>query len=140
MGLEIDGHQSRPLREHLIRESDLILGLAREHRDEVLELVPEAAPKTFTLKELAALLEILPPVQVHGDTGAAVARIAEAHRLREGSGGPDVRDPDVLDPIGSELFAYRDVAWDIDTALDTVLVGLFGDRNRSARPAVSEGG
>jgi protein-tyrosine phosphatase len=138
--LDIQDHEARPLRDHMVREADLILGLAREHRDEVLELVPEAAPKTFTLKELAALLERMPPTPGHADRDAAVARIAEAHRLREGSRGPVIRDPDVRDPIGSALSAYRDVAWDIETALDAVLVGLFGDRDRTARPAASEGG
>jgi protein-tyrosine phosphatase len=140
MGLEIEEHRARPLRDHLITGSDLILCLAREHCDEVLDLVPEAAPKTFALKELAALLEALPPVPVHAEANAALARIADADRLRGGSEGPVVRDPDVRDPIGSALFAYRDVAWDIGTALDTVLVGLFGDRRRAARAAASEGG
>lgn len=140
MGLDIEEHRARPLRAHLVSQSDLVLGLAREHREEVLELVPGAAAKTFTLKELAALLEALPPAPVHADRDAAVARVAEAHRLREASRGPVARDLDVRDPIGSSLFAYRDVAWDIETALDSVLVGLFGDRSRTARPAVSEGG
>jgi protein-tyrosine phosphatase len=140
MGLEIEEHRARPLREHLVRESDLVLGLAREHRDEVLDLVPEAAPKTFTLKELAALLESLPPIRVHADRDAAVVRIADAHRLRGGVAGSVVRDPDVRDPIGSALFAYRDVAWDIESAVDVVIVGLFGDRRGAARTAASEEG
>jgi protein-tyrosine phosphatase len=140
MGLEIEGHRARPLRAHLVRESDLVLGLAREHRDEVLELVPDAAPKTFTLKELAALLEALPPAPVHADRDAAAARIAETHRLRGGSRGPVVRDPDVRDPIGSALFAYRDVAWDIETAVGAMLIGLFGDRQGATKAAASEEG
>jgi protein-tyrosine phosphatase len=140
MGLEIEEHRARPLRDDLVRESDLILGLAREHCEEVLDLVPEAAPTTFTLKELATLLEALPPAPVHADPSAALSRVADAHRLRGGSDGPVIRDPDVRDPIGSALFAYRDVAWDIGTALDTVLVGLFGDRRAAARAAASEEG
>jgi hypothetical protein len=55
-----------------------------------------------------------------------VSRISEADRLRGGAGAPVLRDPDVRDPIGSALFAYRDVAWDIQTAIDSVLIGLFG--------------
>jgi protein-tyrosine-phosphatase len=140
MGLEIQEHRARPLADHLVRRSDLILGLAREHCDEVLDVVPEAAPKTFTLKELATLLEALPAAPVHADRSAALARVADAHRLRGGSDGPVIRDPDVRDPIGSALFAYRDVAWDIGTTLDTVLVGLFGDRRAAARAAASEEG
>ena len=138
MGLEIEGHQARPLADHLIREADLVLGLAREHRDEILFLVSEAASKTFMLKELAALLEALPPTPVHADRDAAMARIAEADRLRSGTGAPGLGDPDVRDPIGSALFAYRDVAWDIQTAIDSVLTGLFGDR-RGAATAASTG-
>jgi protein-tyrosine phosphatase len=137
LGLEIEGHRARPLADHLIREADLILALAREHRDEVLYLVSEAEPKTFTLKELAALLEALPPAPVHADRDTAVTRIAEADRLRAGAAGPAPRDPDVRDPIGSALFAYRDVAWDIQTAVDTLVLGLFGDRQDAARTASS---
>lgn len=140
LGLEIQDHEARPVRDHMVREADLILGLAREHRDEVLSLDSQAASKTFTLKELAVLLEALPPALMHADPDAARARIAEAHRLRGSSAGPAVRDPDVPDPIGSALFAYRDVAWDILTAVDAVLVGLFGERRGAARAAAAEEG
>jgi hypothetical protein len=51
-----------------------------------------------------------------------------------------VRDPDIRDPIGSPLFAYRDVASDIESAVDAVIVGLFGDRRGVARTAASEEG
>jgi protein-tyrosine phosphatase len=144
MGLEIEGHRARPLADRLVREADLVLALAREHRDEILYLVPEAASKTFTLKELAALLEALPPAPVHADRDAAVSRISEADRLRGGAGAPVLRDPDVRDPIGSALFAYRDVAWDIQTAIDSVLIGLFGGSGserdgRGAARAASSG-
>jgi protein-tyrosine phosphatase len=135
LGLEIEGHRARPLADHLIREADLVLALAREHRHEVVSLVGEAAPKTFTLKELVALLEALPPAPDQADVDIALSRIAEAHRLRAGGTGPGVRDPDVRDPIGSALFAYRDVAWDIHAAVDSMLTGLFGDRTGAARAA-----
>jgi protein-tyrosine phosphatase len=134
LGVEIEGHRARPLDDHLIRDADLVLALAREHRDEILYLVSEAAPKTFTLKELAALLEALLPSPVHADRGTAVTRIAEADRLRASASGPLIRDPDVRDPIGSALFAYRDVAWDIQTAIDSVLIGLFGGSGGVAGP------
>jgi protein-tyrosine phosphatase len=137
IGLEIEGHRARPLTDHLIREADVVLALAGEHRDEVVSLVSEAAPKTFTLKELAALLEALPPAPVHADRDTAVARVAEADRLRGRPGRLAIRDPDVRDPIGSALFAYRDVAWDIQAAVDTVLIGLFGERRGAARAASS---
>ena len=136
MGLDIQGHRARPLADHLIRGADLVLALAREHRHEVVSLVAEAGPKTFTLKELAVLLEALPQAPVHADAETALTRIAEADRLRARGAAPGLRDPDVRDPIGSALFAYRDVAWDIQTAVDAMLAGLFGYRQDAARAAV----
>lgn len=137
LGLEIEEHRARPLSEHLIDRADLVLGLTREHVEEVLMLVPEATSKTFTLKELAVLLGALPPAPVRSDRDAAMDRIAEAERLRTGPGGPLVEDADVRDPIGRALFTYREVGWDIGVAVDAVLTGLFGERRRAGRAAAS---
>ena len=137
VGLELEGHRARPLSDHLVHRADLVLGLTREHRDEVVGLVPEAAGRTFTLKELAALLGRLPAPPAHTDRDVALQRIVEAHRMRTGLGPPVVEDADVGDPIGSALFVYRDVASDIEVAVDAILAGLFGDRRRAARATAS---
>lgn len=137
LGLELDGHRASLLTEHPIRRADLVLGLSREHAEEVLLVVPEAASKTFTLKELAALLAALPAAPAHADRSVALDRIAEAHRLRQGPHGPRVEDPDVRDPIGLALFTYREVGWDIGVAVDGVLTGLFGERRKAGRAAAS---
>lgn len=137
VGLEIEAHRARPLSESLVRRADLVLGLTLEHREEVVGLLPEAAGRTFTVKELAALLGRLPAPQPHADRDVALHRIAEAHRLRTGLGPSVVEDPDVRDPIGSALFVYRDVASDIEVAVDAILTGLFGDRRRADRAAAA---
>jgi protein-tyrosine phosphatase len=136
-GLDLEGHRARPLTEHLVGRADLVLALSREHLEEVLLLVPEAAPKTFTLKELAVLVGALPDASAHTDPNMALDRIAEADRLRAGPGAPLVEDPDVRDPIGRALFMYREVGWDIGVAVDAVLTGLFGERRSAGRAAAS---
>jgi len=48
--LDLTDHQSRPLTEDLVRQSDLILVMAPEHHRAVLNLDSEAAARTFLLK------------------------------------------------------------------------------------------
>ena len=52
---DAESHQARQLDEQAIRDADLVLGLAREHRRAVVELVPAATRRTFTLREFARL-------------------------------------------------------------------------------------
>jgi hypothetical protein len=57
-------------------------------------------------------------------------RIAEAHRLRTES--PGVHPPDdVRDPLGMPPDAYREVAAEIEDAVDELVRGLFGVRERA---------
>jgi protein-tyrosine phosphatase len=51
-------HRARDLVETQIEEADLVIGMAREHRSAIVRLVPRAVPRTFTLIELARLLEV----------------------------------------------------------------------------------
>ncbi|MGH2767323.1 MAG: hypothetical protein ACRDKA_15695, partial [Actinomycetota bacterium] len=98
-----------------------------EQRDEVLDTAPEAAPKAFTLKELVALLGALPPRLGEPDREALVARVADAHRLREEGTGPHPADEDVADPLGLGMEAYRATAWEIEELVDAAVRGLAGE-------------
>ena len=51
-GPDMSGHRSRTLTSHDVLRADLVLGMAREHVREVVVLVPEAWPHSYTLKEL----------------------------------------------------------------------------------------
>jgi len=51
-GIDISHHKSRQITKDLIEESDLIVVMARKHRDRILEIVPEAANKIVLLGEL----------------------------------------------------------------------------------------
>src|SRR5438105_12022364 len=56
-GIDISNHAARRLNRALIEEADLVLAMAGDHRDAVLRIVPSAAERAFTLKELVHLLE-----------------------------------------------------------------------------------
>ena len=50
-GAELDNFKSTAINKDIIERSDLILVMEAMHKDEVLKLVPEAASKTFLLRE-----------------------------------------------------------------------------------------
>lgn len=100
-GVTIDAHRARELRADMVDEAELVLAMAAEHRDAVASLRPDAASKTFTIKELVRLLEASPP------SGSAAARVAAASAARNGSGRPN---EDVRDPLGDTIDGYREVA------------------------------
>lgn len=133
--LDVDVRELESMRvsEDLLHESDLVLTMTREQRDEVAALVPSAEPKTFTLKELVALLSpVGPPASI--DRDAALAQIAEAHRRRTEEGSP-VGDDEITDPLGLSIAAYRAVAHEIATRIDALMHLVFGVPLDAIRPS-----
>ena len=49
-------HAARQLIEAQIRQADLVLGMSRDHRRAVVQLLPSASRYTFTLREFARLV------------------------------------------------------------------------------------
>ena len=48
--LDMSHHRNQPLTGELIERADLIFAMAPEHHQEILEIVPKAAAKTYLLK------------------------------------------------------------------------------------------
>ena len=122
-GIDIRGHAARRLTAELIGSAGLVVGMAAEHRDAVAHLMPGAAARTFTLKELTRLLETEPiadperPLEVRvGDAADARARGVGANRF----------DEDVVDPLGMPLETYRAIAWELDEWTDRLVTALYG--------------
>ena len=87
--------------------------------------LPAALDRTFTLKELARLLEHdAPAAPLSGD--ALGARIAAAATARRGGAQTNPYDEDIVDPLGMPLETYRAIAWELDEWIDRLLAGLFG--------------
>jgi protein-tyrosine phosphatase len=103
LGVDISSHSARRLRPDDIRAADLVVGMAGEHRDEVVELVPDAAGKTFTMKSLVARLD--------GEHGAPA------------NSEPAI-DADVTDPLGLPIEAYRAVARELADLCKRLAAGL----------------
>lgn len=116
-------HAARYLREAYLRESQLVLALSREHRREIVSLVPRASRYTFTLREFARLargitdadlrdIARLPAEDAAGRLAATVALVASRRgsvEMPEQAGDDDVIDPYRRDDAtyslsGSQLF------------------------------------
>jgi protein-tyrosine phosphatase len=55
-----EAHRARQITADMLREADLVLPMAREHRRAIVELVPRASRNTFTLREFARIAAALP--------------------------------------------------------------------------------
>jgi protein-tyrosine phosphatase len=126
LGVDISGHLARHVDVDEVLRASLVVAMAAEHRDEIARLLPLAASRTFTLKELVRLLEALPHEPVPGDPSEVLeARVREAADLRVGRpvvGG----DEDVLDPLGRRMWTFRSVAADLQEWCGRLVDGLFG--------------
>jgi protein-tyrosine phosphatase len=127
-GVDISGHRARRLTAPMIREADLVLTMASEHRDTIAAQIDGAARRTFTLKEFARLLDQVPgrPAPASdGDDRQLAEAVAAAADLRVSGAVPPSRDEDVADPLGLGVEAYRATAWEIGQLCDRVVAGVF---------------
>lgn len=124
-GLDAASHVARVLTPSMLAQADLVVCMAAEHREAIRALAPQAAVRTFTLKELVRLLEHLPPA-VAGDPDALAARVTEAAAARTAGADTNPYDQDVADPLGHSLENFRAVAWEIDEHVKRLVAGLYG--------------
>lgn len=130
-GVDIGDHVARLLDRDMVREADLIVCMAAEHRQAIIELVPGAKGVTFTLKELVRLLDRLPPAPAAAGPRGLAARVVAASRARsEGNTSP--WDEDVADPLGQPIGSYRAIAWELDELMTRMVDGLFGPAGQDA--------
>jgi protein-tyrosine phosphatase len=134
-GADISTHVVTRLGAPLVSDADLIVTMAGEHRAEVARAVPEAADKTFTLKELVRLLDRLSTDEVEADLSTTVAHV-EALRRSGFAGMPD--DEDIVDPLGMPVEAYRAVAWELEGWCGR-LADRLADRLARGGPADRDG-
>jgi protein-tyrosine phosphatase len=134
-GLDVTSHRARRLRNDDVAGATLVVAMATEHRDEIEDLHPRVAVRTFTLKELVRLLEAPPAAEgglaVRGSADADPEtllrdRVAEAHELRRAGFGGNPGDEDVVDPLGMPAETYRAVAAELQEWCERLAVALFG--------------
>src|SRR5690348_4862414 len=57
LGIDISGQRSRPLTPELVQQADYIFGMTHSHIDTVSMLFPQAAERTFLLREFDETLD-----------------------------------------------------------------------------------
>jgi protein-tyrosine phosphatase len=109
LGPSSEAFRSQPLASHLVDSADLIVTATREHRSDVLANHPRALRRTFTLRELAALVGLVEAA----DPAELVARAAQRRSLAP-------TDIDVSDPYRRGPDVHRATADQIDAAVATI--------------------
>ncbi|HYU58649.1 MAG TPA: low molecular weight protein arginine phosphatase [Actinomycetota bacterium] len=124
---DISEHRARRLRPEHVEAADLVIGMAVEHVEAVYEMVPDAAGKLFTLRELVEILKALPPLDDPRalDDGRFRDRVAEAAARRRVAPPPPY-DLDIADPLGMPFETYRATAWQLDNLLGQLIEGIAG--------------
>jgi len=101
-----DTHRARQITADMVREADLVLAMARQHRREIVELVPRASRYTFTIREFARIAEGVPGetidelVRDEPDVEERMRLAVEEIGFSRGSVPPAAfaDDDDVIDP------------------------------------------
>lgn len=112
MGLDTSGHLSRRMTAEMVAGADLVIAMAREHLREAVVAVPDAFPRTFTLKELVRRGEAAGPRSASEPLDRYLARLHEGRDRSSLLGVSD--EDDVSDPYGTSLEAYRQTAAELD--------------------------
>jgi len=125
-----ENHLARALSVEQLRNADLVIALARDHRREVVELLPRGARHTFTLRELSRLLDGIADEDFDiareidsGDFAGRLRELVEIAASRRGvvppPNSPD--DDDVIDPYRRDESVYRESARQILPAVSRLL-------------------
>ena len=107
----------------MIRSADLVIGLTRKHRSAVVELVPAAVRRTFTLRELARLAADVDPAALPGANATTADRLRALVPLagaRRGLTSYRPADDDVVDPFRGDTALYERSFEQLLPAVDTL--------------------
>ncbi|RZU34109.1 hypothetical protein [Blastococcus saxobsidens] len=126
LGGDPTGFTARQLEPGMIEDADLVLALTREHRRTVLELVPRALSRTFTLREAVALVDVVDDGDrpAGADFASRARGLVAALAAARGRRASDA-DDDITDPMGRPVEAHQEVGQDVAEALLRVLAELI---------------
>ncbi len=111
-GLDLERHRSRAFTAEHLAGADLVLAMARRHVREAVLALPEAWPRTFTLKELVRRGEEAARRRPDQSLGGWLARVHAGRRTSDLLG--DDPTDDVEDPIGAPDRIYDATAAELD--------------------------
>lgn len=125
-GFDTSGFASSAVSAQLLRGSNLVLALTGEHRKTLLQLLPSALLRTFTLTEFAAAVEL--------GSGGFGSALNDSDRLRTlvrqalQARTAATRRPgftfDIPDPFGGDEEAYRVSLTMVQQSVDQILAAV----------------
>jgi protein-tyrosine phosphatase len=121
-GLEPAPFEARRLSEQMLKEADLVLTMTRDQRGLVVELLPAAVRRAFTLREFARLLSAVDPAAL--PAGPPAERLRAAIPLAAAGRGRQRMSPeedDVVDPFRLSNAVYAASFAQIRSAVETVV-------------------
>lgn len=119
-GLDLSDHRSVRVSGELLRDSDLVLAMTEDQRDECASQVPGAGPRTFTLREFVRLLGEIPDGANPSTTTARVRWVRDqAHAARPRASRP-ARPEDLVDPTGRPPQAWEEMGRDLDELIGRI--------------------
>jgi protein-tyrosine phosphatase len=124
--IDATGFCARRLDAELVAGADLVLGASREHRAAAVTLVPRAAARSFTVRELDRLLSAVDIRDLPRDAADRARVLVTAAAGQRGLVRPErPGDDDITDPYGGPAAGYAPTARLIDAALQR-FVDLLG--------------
>ena len=125
---DISAHRARRLQAHHIERADLVLAMTQDHAVATIQLVPPAAARTFTLKELVQIIETRTdrPEPVGSNAERLREHVKRADQARLNGFEGNRFDLDVVDPIGLSQDTYRAVAWELDQLCTRLVDAMLG--------------
>jgi len=120
-------HRARQLRTEWVQDADLILALDREHRRGVVELLPRASRRAFTVREFARFAAAVTDVEL--DTGAGVTTADRMRHAVEAAAQvrgtlpplPRPEDDDVVDPYRRSFEVYQESSDQLVPAIEATV-------------------
>lgn len=125
-----DGFRARKLTAAMVEHADLVLAATREHRSHVVGLVPQAAGRTFTIRELARLTAAIDPDGIPAGTprSRGAALVAAAAGMRGRTEFVEPAADDIADPYRRPDAEFSSAAATIAAAVQRPLDLLTGVR------------
>jgi protein-tyrosine phosphatase len=131
--LDISAHQARRLTRDMAERAELVVAMSAEHREGMAQLVPSAAPRTFTIKELVYVLESSPVQAVRGSAAQQLkASVKAASAFREHEPDLELMDEDIADPLGLGIESFRATAWELEDLSRRLAGALFPGGGRAS--------
>lgn len=136
LGGDPSDFRSRSLTNQMCEQADLILTATRAHRAFVLERVPRALRRTFTLREFAEAAAMVRRGRPDAPELHDTVRLSAASR---GAVTLTDADYDVLDPYGAPVETHRRTADGIHQATESIATSLVSgiDEHRNVSEAGS---